>query len=79
MSEGCEGSLGKGQEVVNLVRSKGYSNTPMDKPMEISCECGETFILETYEGKCPKCGMVYGVTPCHADSVDNVRTAGKDY
>ncbi len=79
MSEGCEGSLGQGQEVVDLVRSKGYANTLMDKPMEVSCECGETFKMETYEGKCPKCGMVYGVTPCHADSIENIRAAGKDY
>ena len=79
MSEGCEGSLGKGQEVIDLVRTKGYSNTKMDSPMDISCECGESFVLETYEGKCPACGMVYGVTPCHADSVENVRAAGVDY
>ncbi|MDD2371172.1 MAG: hypothetical protein PHQ32_04140 [Firmicutes bacterium] len=79
MSESCEGSLGKGQEVVDLVRIKGYSNTTMDKPLKIECDCGEKFLLETYEGKCPSCGIVYGVTPCHADSVENVRSAGKDY
>lgn len=79
MSEGCAGSLGHGQEVIDLIRQKGYSDSKMDNPMEIKCECGEIFTLETFEGKCPACGMVYGVTPCHADSVENVRMAGVDY
>ena len=79
MSEGCAGSLGKGQEVIDLVRSKGFSNNKMDNPMEIDCECGSRFKMETFESKCPNCGMTYGVTPCHADSVENVRAAGKDY
>ena len=79
MSEGCAGSLGKGKDVIDLVRSKGFSDKVMDEPMEISCECGESFEMKTFEAMCPNCGMVYGVTPCHADSVDNVRAAGKDY
>ena len=79
MSEGCEGSLGKGKEVIDLVRIKGYSNEKMDNPMEINCECGEKLLMETFEAKCPNCGMVYGVTPCHADSIENVRSAGIDY
>lgn len=79
MSEGCEGSLGQGQEVIDLVRSKGFSNQKMDNSLEINCECGEKFLIETFEAKCPKRGIVYGVTPCHSDSVENVRSAGKDY
>ncbi len=79
MSEGCEGSLGQGREVIDLIRSKGFSETPMDNPLEVHCQCGETFLMRTFESKCPGCGTVYGVTPCHADSVENVRSAGKDY
>lgn len=79
MSQGCEGSLGQGQQVIDLVRAKGYSDTKMDSAFEIDCECGEKFKMETFEAKCPKCGTVYGVTPCHADNIENVRSAGKDY
>lgn len=79
MSEGCEGSLGKGREVIDLVRTKGFSDKAMDNPLEISCECGRTFQMETFESRCPDCGTVYGVTPCHSDSVENVRSGGKDY
>lgn len=79
MSEGCEGSLGQGQEVIDLVRSKGFSNQKMDNSLEINYESGEKFLMETFEAKYPKCGIVYGVTPCHFDSVENVRSAGKDY
>jgi hypothetical protein len=35
--------------------------------------------MDTFEYKCPKCGMVYGVTPCHAFDVNNIMPAGKDY
>jgi len=49
-------------------------------PLTIKCEeCGEEFQMETYEYKCPGCGMVYGVTPCHAFDPANVMAAGKDY
>lgn len=79
MSEGCEGSLGQGREVIDLIRNKGFSDKPIDQPLEVQCECGEKFLMDTFESKCPTCGMVFGVTPCHAESVDNVRTAGKEY
>ena len=35
MSEGCAGSLGKGKDVIDLVRSKGFSDKVMDEPMDI--------------------------------------------
>ena len=63
MSEGCEGSLGQGQEVIDLVRSKGFSNQKMDNSLEINYESGEKFLMETFEAKYPKCGIVYGVLP----------------
>jgi len=42
-------------------------------------ECGEKFEMETFEAKCDKCGMVYGVTPCHAFSSENIKPAGINY
>lgn len=77
--EGCSGSFDNGKEVVDKVRMMGFSSQPMVMPLEIKCTCGETFDMETFEDKCPCCGMVYGVTPCHAFDRSNVMAAGIDY
>jgi Zn finger protein HypA/HybF involved in hydrogenase expression len=47
--------------------------------MKLKCSCGEEFEMETFESKCPKCNMVYGVTPCHAFDPSNIQAAGVDY
>ncbi len=80
MHDGCSGSFDNGQQVVNKVRQMGFSEGAMPMPMDIECvDCGKTFSMETFESKCPDCGMVYGVTPCHAFDPANVMAAGKDY
>lgn len=79
MHQGCAGSFENGKQVVDKLRMMGFSDQYMPIPFEIECECGETFLMETFESKCPKCSMVYGVTPCHAFDVKNVMAAGKDY
>ena len=80
MHDGCAGSFENGKQVVDKVRQMGFAEQPMPMPLEIKCvECGETFEMESFEDKCPKCNMVYGVTPCHAFDQTNVQAAGVDY
>ncbi|NLW21804.1 MAG: hypothetical protein GXY88_00885 [Tissierellia bacterium] len=80
MHEGCSGSFENGKQVVDKIRMMGFANQPMVMPLTIKCqECGQEFVMECHEGKCPKCHMVYGVTPCHAFDPDNVMAAGKNY
>jgi len=80
MHDGCAGSFENGKQVVDKVRQMGFAPQPMPMPMEIKCvECEETFEMVNFEDRCPKCGMVYGVTPCHAFDPENVKAAGIDY
>ncbi|WP_105617111.1 hypothetical protein [Vallitalea okinawensis] len=80
MHEGCSGSFDNGKQVVDKIRMMGFSAQYMPVPLNITCvDCGDDFEMEKFEGKCPKCDMVYGVTPCHAFDPDNVMAAGKDY
>jgi hypothetical protein len=51
----------------------------MPAPLEIDCACGTAFTMATMESCCDNCGMVYGVTPCHAGDADNVQPAGIGY
>jgi len=51
----------------------------MPAPAEFDCECGMELVMETFEFQCPSCGQVYGVTPCHAFDVENIKPAGKNY
>ena len=80
MHDGCAGSFENGKQVVDKVRQMGFSEQPMPMPLEIKCvECEETFEMENFEDKCPKCNMIYGVTPCHAFDPANVQAAGIGY
>jgi len=79
MHDGCSGSFENGKQVVDKVRMMGFSEQPMPMPLEMDCECGEHFEMENFEDNCPKCGMVYGVTPCHAFDAGNVQAAGVKY
>ncbi len=79
MHSGCSGSFDDGKQVVDKLRMMGFSEGLMPVPAEFDCECGMELVMETFEFKCPSCGMVYGVTPCHAFDVDNIKSAGKDY
>ena len=80
MHEGCSGSFENGKAVVDKIRDKGFSGRDMPMAFSIECvECGERFEMSTFEGKCPKCNMVYGVTPCHAFDKTNIKAAGINY
>ncbi len=77
MHDGCLGNFSSGKEVLNKVRSMGFSTGLMPIPLEINCDCGHTFEMTTFESICPNCDMVYAVTPCHAFDAENVMKAGK--
>ncbi len=77
MSENC--GCGSQMNAVDKVRRKGVANQPLAKAFEIVCSCGHTFMMTTHEDRCPSCGMVFGVTPCSADSMENVVSVGIDY
>ena len=80
MHDGCAGSFETGKQVVDKVRTMGFAEQVMPMPLDIKCEeCGTDFSMETFESKCPKCEMVYGVVPCHAFDVANVAQAGINY
>lgn len=78
--DGCSGSFENGKEVVDKVRMMGFSEQLMPMPLDITCSgCNETFAMESFEDKCPKCDMVYGVTPCHAFDPAHIMAAGENY
>jgi hypothetical protein len=72
---GCEPTL----NAVDKIRRKGVSSVAIPQPFEIICTCGHLFIMSTHEAKCDSCDMVYGITPCSVDSIDNVVAVGVDY
>ncbi len=78
--DGCAGSFENGTQVVDKVRQMGFAEQFMPMPLRIDCSgCEKSFEMETFEGRCPNCNMVYGVTPCHAFDPENVMPAGVDY
>ncbi len=80
MHDGCSGTFESGKQVVDKIRSMGFDSQFMPVPVDMKCEeCGSEFLMETFEGICPECGMVYGVTPCHAFDAANIKAAGKNY
>lgn len=80
MHDGCNGQFENGAMVVNKVRQMGYNTLPLPAPLEIQCtSCENDFTMKTMEDRCDSCGMVYGVTPCHASDAANVQPAGIDY
>lgn len=72
---GCDNTL----NAVDKLRKKGYAALPLPTAYEIICGCGNAFMMVTHESKCPQCQMVYGVTPCGSDSIDNVEAVGVNY
>jgi hypothetical protein len=80
MHQGCSGSFDNGKQVVDKLRHMGFSAMKMEMPLKIKCSnCEEEFLMETFEGTCPNCGMTYGVTPCHSHDPESVRPAGLNY
>lgn len=80
MHEGCSGTFKNGKEVVNKIRQMGFAKRTLPEAFPIKCvECGNVFEMNTLEDSCPNCNMVYGVTPCGASDVNNVKAAGINY
>ncbi len=80
MHDGCNGHFDNGAMTVNKLRQMGFSNYPMPAETKITCSsCATVFTMQTMEDRCPQCGMVYGVTPCHASDPASILPAGIDY
>lgn len=80
MHDGCNGRFENGSLIVNKLRQMGFSNFAMPAPVKITCDSCETvFTMQTMEDRCDNCGMVYGVTPCHANDPSSVQPAGINY
>lgn len=80
MHNGCSGSSLNGKEIADKVRMMGYDSIPIPDPLKIDCvNCEQSFKMQTMVSKCPDCGMVYAVTPCHAHSAQEVQAAGIEY
>lgn len=76
----CSGNFENGAQIVDKIRQMGFNEQYMPMPFDITCvECGRAFEMATFEGKCPQCSMVYGVTPCHAFDPENIMPAGINY
>ncbi|MBN1957400.1 MAG: hypothetical protein JXQ81_00220 [Desulfuromonadales bacterium] len=80
MHDGCNGRFLNGAQIVNKLRQMGFSGYTMPIPVEMKCEgCEDVFTMQTMEDRCDNCGMVYGVTPCHATDATSIQPAGIDY
>lgn len=90
MEEGCgscaegAGPYSEGRELVDFVARAhgGYiRNQPIPGDgLETKCQgCGESFILRTFVGTCPKCGGVHAVSPPRCHNAANIQFAGADY
>lgn len=80
MHQGCDGSFGGGTQVVDKLRMMGFSAMALPGAVRLVCEgCGGVFAMQTLECSCPSCGMVYGVTPCHAHDPRSIQAAGVGY
>ena len=51
MSCGCS-TINNGKQVADLVRSKGFENMQTKKLHNITCSCGNTFIMDKLICKC---------------------------
>ena len=79
MHHGCDGKFTDGQQVIRKLRLMGFAGQYLPVPFTIDCrECGQSFEMLTFEARCPRCRMIYGVTPCHAFDPANVMAAGQE-
>ena len=78
------GPFSKGRELVEFVYN-AHGGEIKDLPLpsgglKTACQgCGEKFTLETFVGKCPKCGGVHAVSPPRCDDPANIQFAGVGY
>ncbi len=82
-ANGAGGPFSKGEELVKFVyHAHGGSvrNQPIAQgALDIVCQgCKTPFTLETYVGKCSKCGGVHAVAPMNP-TAENVQFAGIDF
>lgn len=80
MHDGCSGAFESGKQIVDKIRAMGFHKNPVAEALDINCSnCNSVFRMAYMESKCPSCGMVYGVTPCHSHSAEFVKAAGLEY
>lgn len=80
MHDGCTAAFENGKQIVDKIRMMGFNTSPSGTPLMIDCNnCNSQFEMTTMESVCPKCQMVYGVTPCHSHSAAAVKAAGINY
>ncbi|WP_457552576.1 hypothetical protein [Desulfobacula sp.] len=80
MHDGCSGAYESGKQIIDKIRMMGFNTSPLAVFLEINCtNCATIFQMENMEAKCPSCGMVFGVTPCHSHSAQFVKSAGVNY
>lgn len=78
------GPFSEGRELVEFVlmaHNGAVAKTPIPNGgLPTKCqECGESFTLETFVAKCPKCGGVHAVSPPRCDDPANIQYAGADF
>ncbi len=78
------GPFSEGKDLVEFVYNAhggGIKDQPIpDAGLKTKCHgCGEPFTLETFVGKCPKCGGVHAVSPPRCDDPANIQFAGVGY
>ncbi len=78
------GPFSEGRELVEFVYN-AHGGEIKDQPipsggLKTACQgCGEKFTLETFVGKCPKCGGVHAVSPPRCNDPANIQFAGVGY
>ena len=78
------GPYAEGKELVDFV-AQAHGGVLKEKPLpngglQTDCQgCGQTFMLMTFVGGCPKCGGIHAVSPPRANDPANIQFAGKGY
>lgn len=78
------GPFSEGKDLVEFV-CNAHGGAIKDQPipdagLKTKCQgCSEPFTLETFVGKCPKCGGVHAVSPPRCDDPANIQFAGVGY
>jgi hypothetical protein len=71
-SPGGAGPFSLGRELVEFVYNAHGGG------LKATCQgCGESFVLRTFVGKCPKCGGIHAVSPPRCNDAANIQFAGK--
>lgn len=78
-NDGCAPDLNDGKAIVDKVRQVKLSMGLLEIQHLVKCDCGNEFKMVHFEEKCPKCGMVYGVTPCSSHDAKNIKPSGINY